>query len=161
MQDLVEKLAVLMEKKKVTLAVAESCTGGMLSSAITARSGASTNFERGFITYSNEAKIELLNVAPEVIENKGAVSRETAETMALGAVNNSHAEIAVSITGVAGPDGGSEDKPVGRVYIAYADSKQKTSVNEYNFSGNRQSIREQSTRAALEMLIKELQEKSS
>jgi nicotinamide-nucleotide amidase len=104
----------------VKIATAESCTGGLIAAAITAVPGASAALERGFVTYSNEAKSEMLGVPQSLIEQHGAVSREVALAMVEGALAHSHADIAVAVTGIAGPDGGSEEKPVGLVHIAAA-----------------------------------------
>lgn len=110
-----------LRAKKLKLATAESCTGGMIAVAITDIAGSSDVFDRGFVTYSNDAKTEMLSVPPEVLMRYGAVSQETAEAMARGAIDHSHADIAVAITGIAGPTGGSREKPVGLVHFALAD----------------------------------------
>lgn len=157
MQDLVEKLAGLLHNKKMTLVTAESCTGGLLGATITHRPGTSSMYERGFITYSNESKIELLDVPSETIENHGAVSAETAQAMALGALLNSKAQVSVSVTGIAGPDGGSEQKPVGLVYFGYAIKDEKAGVHEHRFKGSRSEIQGQATAAALKHLIEALE----
>ena len=120
MQDLVEHLSILLAEKGWKIVAAESCTGGLLAAAITHRPGSSQIFERGFVTYSNEAKMECLGVSAETLEKYGAVSDQTAEEMALGALKHSKADLAISITGIAGPDGGSHNKPVGLVYFGYA-----------------------------------------
>ena len=116
MQDLVKSLATLLLDKNMKLVTAESCTGGLLAATITHKAGATQIFDRGFITYSNASKCEELGVTEETISLHGAVSAQTAEAMASGALKNSKANIAVSITGVAGPDGGSDKKPVGMVW---------------------------------------------
>ncbi len=105
---------------KLKLVTAESCTGGLIAAALTEVPGSSDVFERGFVTYSNEAKTELLGVPADLIDNHGAVSREVAEAMALGALANSYADIAIAVTGVAGPGGGTSEKPVGLVHLAAA-----------------------------------------
>lgn len=150
---LAENFGVLLCKKKMFVGVAESCTGGLLAAAFTAISGCSKWFDAGFITYSNEAKVKLLNVSEKVLEDEGAVSEACALAMAQGAlINSSKAQIAVAITGLAGPDGGSEAKPVGTVWIAWAAEALLTS-KVYHFKGDRNSIREQAVKAALEGLI--------
>lgn len=147
-----EKINKLLQDKKVRIACAESCTGGLLSALFTEIEDASKIFDRGFITYSNQAKIDLLEVKPRTIENYGAVSEETAKEMAKGAIKNSLAQISVAITGIAGPGGGSAQKPVGLVYIAYCKTNLEPIVKKYNFSGNRMSIRMSSVIQALDDL---------
>lgn len=158
MQDLVEKLAHLLEKRGWILATAESCTGGLLSAALTHRPGSSNIFERGFITYSNQSKEELLDVPAAIFITEGAVSASCAESMAQGALKNSRADIAASITGIAGPDGGSKEKPVGLVFIGYALKDGSRGSVEYQFSGTRQEIRAKSTAAAMEKLVQLLED---
>lgn len=136
------------------LVTAESCTGGMIAAAMTERPGSSAVFERGFITYSNEAKTELLGVPKDTLMKHGAVSTQVATAMIKGAIAHSRAEIAVSVTGIAGPDGGTEKKPVGLVYIGFGDKAGVTEVAEHRFTGDRASIRRQATEAALKHLIK-------
>ena len=138
--------------RKVMLATAESCTGGMVAAAITDIAGSSAVFERGFVTYSNEAKQEMLGVDPALIEAHGAVSEAVAEAMARGALAHSRARIAVSITGIAGP-GGSEFKPEGRVCFAIAgDNGVSTTTHDFGALG-RGGVREAATLHALTMLI--------
>ena len=117
-----ERLISEAKKLNIIISTAESCTGGMLASFLTSIPGSSAVFDRGFITYSNSSKIDLLNVNPNTIDNFGAVSDKTAREMALGAVKNSKANLAVSITGVAGPEGGTKANPVGTVHIATSNS---------------------------------------
>ena len=107
-------------KHDLRVATAESCTGGLIAAALTDVPGSSAVFDRGFVTYSNEAKAEMLGVAPSAIEREGAVSSEVAGRMAMGAVAHSNADLAVAVTGIAGPGGGTPDKPVGLVYLAIA-----------------------------------------
>jgi nicotinamide-nucleotide amidase len=156
MHSLVEELSLLLTEKNMRLATAESCTGGMIAAAVTDRSGSSAVFERGFVTYSNEAKIEDLGVKSETIETYGAVSEQTAIEMAQGALKNSHADIALSVTGIAGPNGGSPEKPVGLVYIGIAQPNKKPFAIKNNFDGDRTSIRQATVEKALEMLIERL-----
>lgn len=134
------------------IATAESCTGGMISAAFTDIPGSSDVFERGFVTYSNESKTEMLGVPLELIEREGAVSKKVAVSMAEGALFHSHADVVVAVTGIAGPGGGSKEKPVGLVYIAvkYAE---KIIAKEYKFNGGREEIRDSSVRAALEQIL--------
>jgi len=128
--------------KKITIATAESCTGGMLGKEITSVSGASEIYGFGFITYANEAKMSLLGVKKETLEEYGAVSEQTAMEMAIGARKNAQSDIAVSTTGIAGPGGGTPEKPVGLVYISLA-YKGCTLVKKLNLQGDRDSIRTQ------------------
>jgi len=134
-------------------AVAESCTGGSLAAAITAIPGSSQWFDCGFVTYSNGSKEALLGVPVDVLAVYGAVSQETACAMAEGVLAKSSASIAVSITGIAGPDGGSLNKPVGSVWLAWASRVHPTSASLYLFQGDRASIREQSVIEAFKGLI--------
>jgi nicotinamide-nucleotide amidase len=136
------------------LVTAESCTGGWLAKAITDLAGSSTWFERGFVTYSNEAKIELLCVRQETLDMHGAVSEETAREMAAGALANSRADIAVAITGVAGPDGGTVDKPVGTVWIAWAGRDGDTMAAHHAFDGSRNHVRGVAVIEALKGLVR-------
>ncbi|OGT70903.1 MAG: hypothetical protein A3H43_01575 [Gammaproteobacteria bacterium RIFCSPLOWO2_02_FULL_42_9] len=139
----------LLRAKSYKLVTAESCTGGLLSAAITSVAGSSKWFERGFVTYSNESKQELLGV--QTIEEFGAVSEQTACAMADGALKNSQADISLAITGVAGPDGGT--KPIGTVWIACAVKGESAHATLNHFAGNRQSVREQAVSAALNLLF--------
>ena len=153
MQDLVEHLAELLKDKNMMLVTAESCTGGLLAATLTHRAGTSAFFERGYITYSNESKTEELGVAASLLEDHGAVSAETAEAMALGALQNSRAHLAVSITGIAGPDGGTPKKPVGLVFFGYALKGGSSGSVEYRFEGSRSEIQAIATSTALKHLI--------
>ncbi|HYA74181.1 MAG TPA: CinA family protein [Roseiarcus sp.] len=135
------------------LATAESCTGGLLSALLTEIPGSSTVFERGFVVYSNEAKEEMLGVSDEVLAAHGAVSEATARAMALGALAHSRADIAVSVTGIAGPDGGTAAKPVGLVHLACARRGGGTVALERRFGAlSRAAIRLASVEAALGLL---------
>jgi len=160
MQDLVEKLTNLLKEKDIKLVTAESCTGGLLSAAITHKPGASEFFDRGYITYSNEAKNELLEVSQDTLDEYGAVSGETAEAMAKGALKNSHAGLAVSITGIAGPSGGTDKKPVGLVFFGYALKGGSHGNIEYQFEGSREKIQTMATITALKHLITVLERTS-
>jgi len=137
------------------LATAESCTGGMIAAALTDIAGSSAVVERGFVTYSNAAKTELLGVDADLIVAKGAVSREMAEAMASGTLAHSHAHVAVSVTGVAGPGGGSAEKPVGLVWFGLAADGRTTTEHEI-FKGDRAAVRRQATEKALGLLLQGL-----
>ena len=141
-------LLELLRDKNLTLATAESCTGGLIASMITSLPGASDTFDRGFVTYSNEAKIEALGVPTETIEQHGAVSPETARAMAEGTIAHSHATAAITTTGIAGPTGGTDEKPVGLVYIGYA-LNGETHVEKHIFNGSREDIQKQATQTAI------------
>jgi nicotinamide-nucleotide amidase len=135
------------------LATAESCTGGWVAQAVTSVSGSSDWFERGFVTYSNDAKREMLGVRAETLERFGAVSEETAREMALGALAASRAQLAVAITGVAGPTGGTPAKPVGMVCLAWASKEGRVDAVTKHFVGTREEVRRQSVVCALEGLL--------
>jgi nicotinamide-nucleotide amidase len=139
--------------KTLRIATAESCTGGLIAGALTAIPGSSDVFDRGFVTYSNEAKIELLGVAPALLANYGTVSREVAMAMAEGALAHSDAQLAVSCTGIAGPGGGTAAKPVGLVYVGVAHGR-KTHALECRFGElSRHEIRMRSVAVGLQLLI--------
>ena len=141
-------LSELLVSKGLTISVAESCTGGSLSSSLTSISGASSYFNCGFITYSNQSKIDMLGVSPESIEMYGAVSEKVAHEMVTGAGQRSHSNLAVSITGIAGPSGGSASKPVGMVCIGFFFDGNVTTTTQF-FSGSRSDIVSQSVTFAL------------
>ena len=155
MQKLVERVALQLTERHWMLATAESCTGGLIAAECTDLSGSSAWFDRGFVSYSNEAKAHMLGVSPELIQLNGAVSEPVALAMALGAVYHSKAAAAVAVTGVAGPTGGSPGKPVGTVWIAWCIGG-KTSAELKYFDGDRQSIRRQTVEAALQGLLERL-----
>lgn len=146
---LVAQLSDKAREKAVMIATAESCTGGLIAASITSLAGSSAVFERGFATYSNEAKNELLGVSQETLEQHGAVSEPTAAMMVTGALANSRADIAVSVTGVAGPGGGSAEKPVGLVYIGYGARDAAPIVKRHIFDGDREAIRRETVLTAL------------
>ncbi len=156
--NLVEELSGILRTRGLMMAAAESCTGGLVAAAMTDLAGSSDVFERGFVTYSNESKQEMLGVSPEVIERHGAVSGPCVQAMAEGALKNSRADIAVSISGVAGPGGGSPEKPVGLVWFGCALSGRETHTESHVFTGNRAEIRSQAVQKALELLIEILKE---
>ena len=153
---LAQQVAEGMRAAGRRLVTAESCTGGWLAKCLTDIAGSSQWFERGYVTYSNAAKEQALGVAPEVLTTFGAVSRQSAEQMAAGALHASGAELAVAITGIAGPDGGTAAKPVGLVWIALAmrlpDGTLRSRADEQRFNGNREAIRRASVATALQLI---------
>ena len=165
---LTEQLAEVLQQHGWMLATAESCTGGMIAAHCTDLSGSSHWFERGFVTYSNEAKQEMLSVKSALIAEHGAVSEVVAKAMALGAMRHSRAQVTVAVTGVAGPTGGSADKPVGTVWFAWATPSDagptlgaetawiKTDVRHFN--GDRAAVREATVQHALKTLLDLLQQ---
>jgi nicotinamide-nucleotide amidase len=150
-RELPEVVATLLVERGLTLAIAESCTGGLLASRVTAVPGASRFFERGYVTYTNRAKQELLGVEPALFESVGAVSEEVARAMARGARERAKSAIGIGITGVAGPDGGTPEKPVGLVFVAVSGPAGER-VRRLLFPGDRERVRFQASQAALEML---------
>ena len=152
-EELAERLGKLLLEQNLKLVTAESCTGGGLAEIVTRIPGSSNWFERGFVTYSDEAKQELLGVPFNTIEQFGAVSEETAVAMAEGALDNSHADVSVSITGIAGPDGGTDEKPVGTVCFAWSRRDMETHAARTVFKGDRMQVRQQACMMALQGLI--------
>ncbi|CCG42253.1 CinA family protein [Magnetospirillum molischianum] len=140
-----------LKERGLMLATAESCTGGMVAATLTAFSGASAVVERGFVTYSNEAKTEMLGVPADLIRTHGAVSAEVARAMAEGALAHSHADRAISITGIAGPNSDGTTKPVGLVYFALAIRGARTRDHVDTFDGDRDTVRLKAALTALEM----------
>jgi nicotinamide-nucleotide amidase len=153
MERLAKSLGERLRAANASLVTAESCTGGWAAQVVTSVAGSSGWFERGFVTYSNAAKQELLGVRAETLQRHGAVSEETAREMALGALAHSRGTVAVSVTGVAGPGGGSPDKPVGMVCFAWADAKGRIRSETARFGGDRESVRRQSVIHALEGVL--------
>jgi nicotinamide-nucleotide amidase len=146
-------LGDMLKQRGLMLATAESCTGGLISAAITAVAGSSDWFERGFVTYSNQAKHDLLGVPMEVIVTHGAVSEDVARAMAAGAIAQSRAQVALSVTGIAGPSGGSQDKPVGLVWHGFAvqaGNMLRLEAIRQQYHGNRAQVREQAASFAIE-----------
>ncbi len=131
------------------LATAESCTGGWVSEVITSLPGSSHWFDRGFVVYTNASKREVLGVKTDTLVHFGAVSEQTARAMAEGVLANSRAQYSLAITGIAGPGGGTPEKPVGTVWIAWAGLKKDSKVNKYQFEGDRKAVRAQAVEAAL------------
>lgn len=153
LRDDAKKLLKICEGKGLKIATVESCTGGLLAGLLTAIPGSSAVVERGYVTYSNEAKAEEVGVDPALIETHGAVSQQVAEAMAKGALDHAPVDLTASITGVAGPGGGTAAKPVGLVYIGAALRGDGVEVRENRFDGDRDAIREESVRVALDMLL--------
>ena len=149
MNELVQRIAERLASRGAMLATAESCTGGWAAQALTALAGSSNWFERGFVTYSNAAKEDMLGVRPETLARHGAVSEETAREMALGALSHSRAAVALAITGIAGPGGGTRDKPVGTVCFAWAAGGGAPRSETRRFAGDREAVRRQSVERAL------------
>jgi len=141
-----------LQSQGLTLAVAESCTGGLIAAAITASAGSSAWFERGFVTYSNAAKQEMLGIEGALLEEHGAVSETVAVAMAAGVLTHSRADVTLAVTGIAGPGGGSEEKPVGTVWLAWAGAGRSVVTRRERFEGDREAVRRQSVAAALEGL---------
>ena len=137
----------------IRLATAESCTGGLIAAALTAIPGSSSVFDRGFVTYSNEAKTAMLGVPADLLARRGAVDERVARAMAEGALAAANAEVAVAVTGIAGPDGGSATRPVGLVHFAAARTGAETLHQRHVFPGDRQEVRSATVAAALELLM--------
>lgn len=152
MREAAERVLVACRKRKLKVVTAESCTGGLVAATLTAIAGSSDVVERGFVTYANEAKREMLGVPWDALLGHGAVSEPVARAMATGALAHSQADIAVSVTGVAGPGGGSEDKPVGLVHLAAVRAGHEPIVERHVFPGDRDVIRRVSVLTALAML---------
>ena len=149
---LCEELARALPAREWMLATAESCTGGMIAAACTDLAGSSQWFERGFVTYSNAAKTELLGVDAALIERHGAVSEVVARAMAFGAIRQSRAQVSVAVTGIAGPTGGSSDKPVGTVWFGFSVEGRLTSETR-RFDGDRAAVRQATVDHALQRLL--------
>ncbi len=150
-----ENLGQYLQKNQAHIVTAESCTGGWLAQCITDIAGSSAWFDRGFITYSNQAKIDMLGVKPETLAQFGAVSAEVAMQMTTGALLHSAADYAIAITGIAGPTGGSIEKPIGSVYIAWQKKHHPAKVTLAHFHGNREQIRKQAVYQALVLIPNE------
>jgi nicotinamide-nucleotide amidase len=154
--DLTGQLAQLLPSRGLMLCTAESCTGGLIAAACTERAGSSVWFERGFVSYSNASKTDLLGVPADLIARHGAVSQEVARAMAAGALTHAQAELAVAVTGVAGPGGGSAQKPVGTVWLAWAMGSQVRTECRH-FEGDRSAVRQATVARALQGLVEMLQ----
>jgi nicotinamide-nucleotide amidase len=158
MNALAEKVAAALIARRAMLTTAESCTGGWVSEVLTAIAGSSAWFERGFVTYSNAAKEEMLGVRAETLAQHGAVSEPVAREMALGALVHSHASVALAVTGIAGPSGGSAEKPVGTVCFAWAGAGRPARVETRRLPGDREAVRRQSVERALQGVLELLDE---
>ncbi len=152
-----KKTAHLLTKNDKTIAVAESCTGGLIANRLTSVPGSSDYFIAGFVTYSNEAKMDLLEVNQKTIEEKGAVSTDVAQQMAEGVRKNRATDIGLASTGIAGPGGGTEEKPVGTVHIGLS-TEEKTETRSFHFSGDRKDVKEQTSEKALRWIIELLED---
>ena len=150
--ELASKLLNLCRHQNIMITTAESCTGGLIAACLTAIAGSSDVFDRGFVTYTNKAKVEMLGVPKEMINTVGAVSEEVAVAMSKGALVNSNAGLTVAVTGIAGPGGGTTDKPVGLVHLAVA-NKNEERHRWMIYNGNRDEVRDQTVTTALEMMI--------
>jgi PncC family amidohydrolase len=157
---LAERLQAAALNRHVTVAVAESCTGGLVAHAITQIPGSSDYFRGGIVSYSNDAKLELLDVPDDVLRGHGAVSAQTAREMALGAMRHLKADLAASVTGVAGPGGGSDAKPVGLVYVGVADAS-GVDVRRFVWPHDRGGNKAASAEAALAFLLERIEGKSA
>ncbi len=156
--DLAKEVLDAAKAQKKRIVTAESCTGGLLGGCLTSSAGSSEVMDCGFITYSNESKSRLLGVPRDAIESFGAVSDLVASAMAEGALAQTDADLAVSITGIAGPGGGTKDNPVGLVYMAIAQTDRDALVKRYIFAGTRSDIRRAAVGAAMELLLGSLKE---
>ncbi|MCP3669009.1 MAG: nicotinamide-nucleotide amidase [Gammaproteobacteria bacterium] len=157
MDEELKQLAIHLNQRLIerglSMASAESCTGGWIAKAMTDIPGSSGCFERAFITYSNAAKQEMLGVDPVTLDGHGAVSEQVVKEMVQGALDHSHASVAVAVSGIAGPDGGSEDKPVGTVWLAWVGKGMDIIVSREHFSGDREAVRYRSTMVALQGVL--------
>ena len=155
---LVSQVGKALVDHDAMVVTAESCTGGMIAEALTDIAGSTAWFDRAYVTYSYESKREMLGVHESTIQKKGAVSQECVEEMALGALQQSHAKVSVACSGIAGPGGGTPDKPVGTVWLAWAvQGREEVVTQRFQFDGDRQAVREQTTEAALIGIMKLLQ----
>ena len=150
-----QQLGEILCKKNAKLTIAESCTGGAISEAITSVSGSSQWFEFGFVTYANSAKQQLLGVSKETLEQYGAVSEQVVKQMAQGAIKQSEADYAIAVSGVAGPDGGTEEKPVGTVWVCWQTPSQIW-THKLVLSGDRQAVRTEAVKKSLQQLLQHL-----
>jgi PncC family amidohydrolase len=150
--ELPDKISNMLKNQKLVIATAESCTGGLIAHTLTNISGSSEYFDRGIVSYSNRAKMELLDVPEDMLKKYGAVSMEVAKSMAKGVRIKSNVDIGISTTGIVGPTGGSKEKPVGLVFIAVS-TERNTVVKKFNFSGDRSQNKKSTCDAALDMLL--------
>ena len=150
-----QQLGEMLCKKNAKLTTAESCTGGGISEAITAVSGSSQWFEFGFVTYANSAKQQLLGVSKQTLDQYGAVSEQVVEQMAQGAIRQSRADYAIAVSGIAGPEGGTEDKPVGTVWVCWQ-TPTESWAQKFMLSGDRQAVRKAAIKKSLQQLLQHL-----
>jgi nicotinamide-nucleotide amidase len=160
LESLARRVGAALLERGLMLATAESCTGGWVAQAVTAVAGSSQWFERGFVTYSNEAKQELLGVRAATLEARGAVSEATVLEMAAGALAHSRAGVALSISGVAGPAGGTPEKPVGTVWHGWALAGQSPQARRHHYDGDRESVRRQAVITALAGVLELLEQRA-
>jgi nicotinamide-nucleotide amidase len=153
LEALAREVGHALTQRGIMLATAESCTGGWIAQTLTSIEGSSHWFERGFVTYSNTAKRELLGVSATTLARQGAVSEATVRAMAEGALQHSHAEVTLAVTGIAGPGGGTPEKPVGTVWLAWAGKKRAPLTRKHVFSGDREAVRRQAAASALQGLL--------
>jgi nicotinamide-nucleotide amidase len=153
-----QALTALLLSRRLKIATAESCTAGLVAKLLTDQAGSSAWFERGFITYSNEAKQEMLEVKEDTLIQHGAVSEAAVIEMATGALQNSHADISLSVSGIAGPDGGSPDKPVGTVWFGWAVRSGRREAVKEHFDGDRDAVRQQAADYVISGVLKFLQD---
>jgi nicotinamide-nucleotide amidase len=152
-REIARQLGKVLKDKDMKIVTAESCTGGGIAQAITEIPGSSAWFDRGFVTYSNDSKVQMLQVKQSTLNKYGAVSEQVAIEMVKGALANSDADLAVSVTGIAGPDGGTEQKPVGTVYIAWGLKGGEVNCKRHFFLGNRAEVRRQTVKGALKQYV--------
>lgn len=152
---IVSETSKIFLNRKLNFSCAESCTGGLISKYCTDLEGSSSWFDRAFITYSNESKVEMIGVSAKTIKQYGAVSKEVAKQMVLGVIAKSHSQVAVAVTGIAGPSGGSEEKPIGTVWFGFSILGQ-LDTQLCLFKGNREKVREQAVAFVFEYLVKKL-----
>lgn len=153
---LAERTAAAIKRQRIRLVTAESCTGGGIAALLTEIPGSSAWFDRGFVSYSNASKQDLLGVSEQTLEQFGAVSEEVVREMAQGAITGSDAHLSVAVSGIAGPDGGTADKPIGLVWIAWGQKRGYVEAQQFHFDGDRHAVRVAAVEAALEGLVQRL-----
>jgi nicotinamide-nucleotide amidase len=158
--ELAGRMGDALRARKLMMAAAESCTGGWIGQAVTMVPGSSKWFDRGFVTYTNEAKQDMLGVSAATLNEFGAVSEQTVREMVAGALERSRAQVAVAVSGIAGPDGGTPKKPVGTVLLAWGEKGGSSQVQSIHFQGDRDAVRRQTVIAALEGLLARVARKS-
>ena len=160
MNQLAVQVGAALQAYSMMLVTAESCTGGGVASAVTDIAGSSAWFDRGFVTYSNQAKVDMLGISPDTLMRFGAVSEATVREMVSGALQYSQANFALAVSGIAGPGGGTSDKPVGTVWFAWSIKAEASNARVYYLNGNREEIREQAVRIALEGVLDQLKQRA-